>query len=541
MLWSWRPRWWPHRWAPARPPAAGTRGAVLAGTGTARPAAARTPAQVAGEPALVPSGGQRVGVQVPDRAALAAAKAGRADGTAPSAQSLAPGSQAVWAGVADGPSPLATTAGPTFTGITDDGWEPPDEGLAAGPTDLVQSVNSAWVATNKAGAREFNPITLASWFSNVSNGITFIFDPVVVYRGGHFYHVALAQRDSTLESRILVSVSRTSAGNGAWCNYAFNGLTGSGSTLSWADFPQVGVTSNALFIATNQFTFPASTGSFTGAQLLVINKSQLDACIGAASDVWTNFRNSDNSLAFTLSPAVDYDAFGASAAYLVNGRFPSGTGMNIWRLNSPLPGTTHSFSIFRDVASGSYSTPPDAPQPGTATRIATNDARVLHTAKRYNVLWVSQNTNFVLSSTNTAAAHIVKYNAPASTTGTPTFAGSWYLISGSTTSAVYYPSATPDGNGNMVLGYNYSSTTVNPRIYARGILAGAWQPPVLVAGSCACTNTTGRYGDYSAIALDPVNQSKAWFGGELMAGNNVWKTTISQIGVQGDPIAPQQQ
>ena len=33
--------------------------------------------------------------------------------------------------------------------------------------------------------REFAPISLASWFSNVNNGIAYTSDPTVIYRGGH--------------------------------------------------------------------------------------------------------------------------------------------------------------------------------------------------------------------------------------------------------------------------------------------------------------------------------------------------------------------
>src|SRR5205085_9161567 len=114
---------------------------------------------------------------------------------------------------------------------------------AAGPTDLVEVLNAEFVTYTKTGSREFTPKSLDSYFATVDAGLT-PFDPVARYRAGHFYLVALVQDTGSETSRIVISVSQTSAGNGAWCNYFVDATTGSGGSLTWADFPQVGVTSN---------------------------------------------------------------------------------------------------------------------------------------------------------------------------------------------------------------------------------------------------------------------------------------------------------
>jgi len=48
-------------------------------------------------------------------------------------------------------------------------------------------------------------------------------------------------------------------------------------------------------------------------------------------------------------------------------------------------------------------------------------------------------------------------------------------------------------------------------------------------------NATGRYGDYFAVAIDPLNQQNVWVAGEVGghngSGQNGWGTAVGQISV----------
>ena len=184
------------------------------------------------------------------------------------------------------------------------------------------------------------------------------------YRAGHFYLVALVQDDASQTSRILVSASQTGAGNGAWCNYFVDGTTGSGAALTWADFPQVGVTSNALYVGTTQYTF--SGGSATGSRLTVIPTAPLDTCASATYRYYTGFVNSDASITYFISPATDYDAFGATAEYITGVYYPGASIMTVWRMTNPLSASAV-FARF-DVNSGAYDIPPGAPSRARSRR-----------------------------------------------------------------------------------------------------------------------------------------------------------------------------
>ncbi|HET8646279.1 MAG TPA: hypothetical protein VFO85_12365, partial [Vicinamibacteria bacterium] len=112
-------------------------------------------------------------------------------------------------------------------------------------------------------------------------------------------------------------------------------------------------------------------------------------------------------------------------------------------------------------------------------------------------------------------------------------AGAWELFQEGT----YSPDVNPrwmggismDGDGNIAVGYNISSSTIFPGLRYAGRLAG--DPPgtlgaetVLVAGTAASSST--RYGDYAAMSVDPVDDCTFWFTGEY----NVASTWTTRLG-----------
>lgn len=86
-----------------------------------------------------------------------------------------------------------------------------------------------------------------------------------------------------------------------------------------------------------------------------------------------------------------------------------------------------------------------------------------------------------------------------------------------------------DGSGNIALGYNVSSQTIYPSIRYAGRLASdplGTLPQgeyTLVNGSAI--NGSNRYGDYSAMGIDPIDDCTFWFTGEWNDATQ-WKTRI---------------
>ena len=449
----------------------------------------------------------------------------------------------------DGLGPLDPAATASFIGLDENGFLPPDTNIAAGPSNLVEVVNKEIAVFNKSGGLASGPFTLQTWFGRAASDN--LFDPTVMFRGGRFYVVALFKNTTTQVSQILLSASRTSDAAGAWCNYTFNGEQ---ATTNWADFPRIGATQDRILIATNQFTWAGNPPIFQNNFLHELPKAAIDACAGFGFTTWADFFNSDSSRGFTLNPVLDYDAFSASAFHLVNSISGSGSVITVWRRNVAA-GTWTRFNI----GTAAYSTPPLARQPGTAQRIATNDSRILSAVKRYNKIWAVHTSALNPGcGFNIAAVHVIAINAPASTTTAPT-ANHDLHYHGGCTFDYYFPAVTVDGNGNMLMVFNRSSTGERPNVRFAGWHAASFPNQTvliggggyfssgrvgLAPGAFTETRLVGnpprpRWGDYSGISIDPVSpQQNVWVAGQILSGNNFWTTQIGKIFHSPVPASP---
>ncbi len=93
-----------------------------------------------------------------------------------------------------------------------------------------------------------------------------------------------------------------------------------------------------------------------------------------------------------------------------------------------------------------------------------------------------------------------------------------------------------DRSGNMLLGYSVSSTTVRPSIRYTGRLAtdpaGTMQAETeMFTGVGSQTATLSRWGDYSALTIDPVDDCTFWYTNEYLkaSGTFNWSTRIASF------------
>jgi len=94
-----------------------------------------------------------------------------------------------------------------------------------------------------------------------------------------------------------------------------------------------------------------------------------------------------------------------------------------------------------------------------------------------------------------------------------------------------------NSKGDIGLGYSVSSTTTYPSIRFTGRLAE--DPPgqmtfsegEIITGSGYQTSSYGRWGDYSMMAVDPVDDCTFWYTQEYYAviGNRPWQTRIASF------------
>jgi hypothetical protein len=96
-----------------------------------------------------------------------------------------------------------------------------------------------------------------------------------------------------------------------------------------------------------------------------------------------------------------------------------------------------------------------------------------------------------------------------------------------------------DSHGNALYVYTESgnATYAHPRMNGFHLVENSIGPPVVLgAGPCACIETRGRWGDYSAAVLDPLDQRFIWVASERLIASNFWGTRIGRVLWSGNPI-----
>src|ERR1700682_5208998 len=93
-----------------------------------------------------------------------------------------------------------------------------------------------------------------------------------------------------------------------------------------------------------------------------------------------------------------------------------------------------------------------------------------------------------------------------------------------------------DQSGDMALGYSVSSSSVYPSIYFTGRVAADTPGSMegeqhIVNGSGSQTGGVNRWGDYSAMTVDPVDDCTFWYTQEYIqsSGSLNWNTSISNF------------
>lgn len=106
----------------------------------------------------------------------------------------------------------------------------------------------------------------------------------------------------------------------------------------------------------------------------------------------------------------------------------------------------------------------------------------------------------------------------------------------------WMPSIAMDGDGNIALGYSTvdAGNALYPSI--RYATRAAGDPPgtlhaerTLVAGGGAQTHSSGRWGDYSSMTVDPTDDCTFWYTNEYLAstGSAPWQTRVGAFTYPG--------
>jgi uncharacterized repeat protein (TIGR01451 family) len=214
--------------------------------------------------------------------------------------------------------------------------------------------------------------------------------------------------------------------------------------------------------------------------------------------------------------------------------YGNGSAINVYRFNADFGTATYSFTGPTTVAVAAWTAPSVAPpQLGSASNVLdTLGPRLMYQFQYRNIggtesLWA---THTVDAGGGTNGVRWYQLNVTGDT-----------IAAAPVQSGTFSPDAThrwmphlaADRFGNMAIGYSASSASINPEIRYTGRLstdaANTLQSEATIVGSAAAfvdcapvspaTTCGARWGDYSAMEVDPVDDCTFWYTNEyVLAG-----------------------
>ena len=456
----------------------------------------------------------------------------------------------------EAPTPAAATTFFNFEGVSNrNGVLPPDPNGDIGPNHYVQWVNLSlqiW-SINRATSTAtsvYGPVngnTIWSGFGGPCQ-TTNDGDPIVLYDqaadrwmisqfalpnypNGPFYQcIAVSQfADPTL----------------GWYRYQF---TVSQNKMN--DYPHFGVWPDGYYMSVNQFN--AGSLNWGGQGVAVFERDKM--LLGqVARMVYFDLLAVDSNLGGMLPSDLDGATpppAGAPNAFVVfddNAWGYSPDQLQYW--NFHVDWTTPASSTFtKGAALGTAAFDANlcgyarncVPQPGTSARLDTISDRLMYRLQYRN-----------FGSHETLLA-----NHTVDTDGTDRAGIRWYELrkSGSDGWSIHQQGTfSPDstdrwmgsvamnGAGQIALGYSIASGSIYPSIRYTGRLPGdtpgtmSQGENTIVVGTGSQTSTYSRWGDYSSMSVDPVDDCTFWYTTEYVAttGSAPWRTRIASFQFPG--------
>ncbi len=421
------------------------------------------------------------------------------------------------------PGTLANFPGISFA--TGGGGWPPDTNGDVGPNHYIQTVNTSIAIFDKStGVTLAGPISFNAFFSGTGTPCdnNNYGDPVVVYDreadrwlitdfaipGPYYECLAISQTGDPV--------------NGGWYFY---GIPISATALN--DYPKVGVWPDAYYITFNMFVQP--NDDWGGVDIWAFDRSAMLA------------GNPVQTVSFNLGPET---GFGSLLPAHMLSTPPAGTPnylasveplnkLLLWEFdvdwttpgNSTLTGPTQ-------LPIADFAIAASVPQRGSSVLLDSLSFRPMMQLVYREVdgvpsLWF----NHTVAGSNAVTA--VRWYEVEDPGGTPSVAqqGTYQPDSDHR----WMGSVGVDQDGNMAVGYSVSNSDLYPSIRYAGRLAGETPGQLTQAEGQIIAGTGGqltysRWGDYSHMSVDPVDDCTFWYTTEYYAttGTN-WQTRIASF------------
>lgn len=415
---------------------------------------------------------------------------------------------------------------------------PPDPNMAVGPNHIVQWVNGGFAVFDKTGHTLYSVDDSTFWGNSNCNQLGGYSDPIVQYD-----RVA----DRWIVGEVAIPLFPGLIGQFAQCLAVSATNDPSGSYFMWAygfgtnvnDYPKIGLWPDGYYITWNIFDY--NSGNFLYPEACAWNRS--DAIAGKSAPGLVCFKPSNAYASFLPS---DWDGSTAppsgSPNYLMD--VDTGTGaLHLWKfhVNFATPSTStftgpNTLSGVAPFTSPCPTTQDCIPQPVTTQLLDGLADRLMYRLAYRNL---GDHESLVLnhSVTTTDATYGsrvgVRWYEVRSPGGTPTINQQGTFAPDSDNR--WMASVAQDKSGNIAVGYSVSSAATYPSIRYTGretgdALGTLQAESTMIAGG-GYQSSYNRWGDYSAMRIDPSDDCTFWYTTEYQKDNQPgnWYTRIGSF------------
>ena len=428
----------------------------------------------------------------------------------------------------------APTAGINFDGVGNGVYgytvnsAPPDTNGAVGPNHYVQWVNTSFAVFNKSGGLVWGPFNGNTLWSGFGGGCQANNDgdPIVQYdKIADRWIFMQFSVTAPYPYTVCMAVSTTPDPTGSYYRYEFSGFG-----TEFPDYPKLAVWPDGYYATYNLFN---NGVIFTGPRFCSYDRSKMLTGAVATQQCFTLGSQFGGDLPSdidgkTLPPAGSPDyilEFGTNA-------------LNLWKFhvdwttpaNTTLTGPTSiPVAAFSAACNGGGTC---IPQGGTTQQLDSLADRVMYRLAYRNF---GDHEALVVNHSVTAGSSVgVRWYEIRSPGGTPTvFQQGTYAPDASYR---WMGSIAMDRAGDIGLGYSISSSTTHPGIRYTGRLVtdalNTLQAEAsIIDGAGSQTGGLSRWGDYSSITVDPVDDCTFWYTNEYIPANGSfnWRTRIASF------------
>jgi hypothetical protein len=415
---------------------------------------------------------------------------------------------------------------------------PPDTNGAVGPNHFVQIVNQSFAVFDKSGTPVYGPVPTNTVFSGFGGGCQVNDDGDATVEYDRLADRWVISQFSVTNARTYgylqcVAVSTTPDPTGAYYRYSF-----SYGTTAFPDYPKLAVWPDAYYTTFNIFN---NGSTFAGPKVCAYDRTKMQSGAQATQQCF------QLSTAYGGLLPSDLDGPTAPPAGSPNYVMDFGTNqLELWKFhvdwtnagNSSFSGTPTAIPVAGFTAACNGSGGVCIPQPSTSQQLDSLGDRLMYRLAYRNF---GTHESLVVNQSVTVG----------STTGVR-----WYELRNPGAAAptvyqqsTYAPDATSrwmgsaamDGAGGIGLAFSASSSTVRPSLRYTGRVATdplgtmGQGEGTLIAGAGSQLSNLSRWGDYSSIGIDPIDDCTFWFTSEYLASSGTfnWHTRIGTFQLPG--------